>query len=338
MLPVVSIALPGLHEEQIFPTLYVRLGGVMPGLGETYEILFVDDGSRDASLALLKSFGAADPAIKIVSLSRNFGHQIAITCGLDHASREAVVSMDADLQDPLEVIPQLIAKWREGYDVIYAVREKRRGEGWFKRGTAAFFYRVLRLLMQIDILLNTGDFRLLRRRAVTALCSVPERSRFVRGLVSWIGYRQTGVTFARVERQAGKTKYPFRKILRFALDGITSFSFAPLQAAMYLGFVTAGSSFLYIVYTILLKLFTERTVPGWTSLMVAVLFVGGVQLIALWIIGEYLGRVYDEVQQRSLYLIKEEFGFDPIRRRAVAEHTFPQPSEDVPFRSLSRGK
>lgn len=338
MPPVVSIVLPVFNEEQTLPALYTRVSDVMQTLGESYEILFVDDGSRDASLALLKSFGATDPAIKIMSLSRNFGHQIAITCGLDHASGEAVVIMDADLQDPPEVIPQLITKWREGYDVVYAVREKRQGEGLFKRGTAAFFYRVLRLLTQIDIPLDTGDFRLLSRRAVNALCSVRERSRFVRGLVSWIGYRQTGVTFAREERKAGETKYPFRKMLRFALDGITTFSFAPLQAAMYLGFVTAGSSFLYIFYAVLLKLFTERTVPGWTSLMVAVLFVGGVQLIALGIIGEYLGRVYDEVKQRPLYLIKEQLGFEPIARKEVADQVFSMPFDEAPFSDLSKGK
>lgn len=338
MPPVVSIVLPVFNEEQTLPALYTRLSGVMQALGEPYEILFVDDGSRDASLALLKSLGSTDPAIKIMSLSRNFGHQIAITCGLDHASGEAVVIMDADLQDPPEVIPRLITKWREGYDVVYAVREKRRGEGWFKRGTAAFFYRVLRLLTQVDIPLDTGDFRLLSRRAVNALCSVRERSRFVRGLVSWIGYRQTGVTFAREERKVGETKYPFRRMLRFAIDGITAFSFAPLQAAMYLGFVTAGSSFLYIVYAVLLKLFTERTVPGWTSLMVAVLFVGGVQLIALGIIGEYLGRVYDEVKQRPLYLIQERFGFEPVARKEGAEQTFPMPFDEAPCSGLLRGK
>jgi dolichol-phosphate mannosyltransferase len=197
---------------------------------------------------------------------------------------------------------------------------------------------VLRLLTHVDIPLDTGDFRLLSRQAVNALCSVRERSRFVRGLVSWIGYRQTGVVFTREERKAGETKYPFRKMLRFALDGITTFSFVPLQAATYLGFVTAGSSFLYIFYAVLLKLFTERTVPGWTSLMVAVLFVGGVQLIALGIIGEYLGRVYDEVKQRPLYLIKEQLGFEPVAQKEVADHAFPRPFDEAPFSGLARGK
>lgn len=337
MTPVVSIVVPIFNEEQILPALYTRLSGVMQTLGETYEILFVDDGSRDDSLGLLKRLGAADPTIKIVSLSRNFGHQLAITCGLDHARGEAVVIMDADLQDPPEVIPRLIMKWREGYDVVYAVREKRRGEGLFKRGAAALFYRLLRLLTRVDIPLDAGDFRLLSRRAVNALCVVRERSRFVRGLVSWIGYRQTGVVFTREDRKAGETKYSFRKMLRFALDGITTFSFAPLQAAMYLGFLTAGSSFLYMLYAVLLRLFTERVVPGWTSLMVAVLFVGGVQLIALGIIGEYLGRVYDEVKQRPLYLVDEQIGFHPVMRKEVAHQEFPLPRAEAPFPGLSRG-
>lgn len=335
--PVLSIVVPVFDEEQILPALYTRLSGVLQTLGETYEILFVNDGSRDASLELLKSLSVADPVIKIVNLSRNFGHQIAITCGLDHARGEAVVIMDADLQDPPEVIPQLIAKWREGYDVVYAVREKRGGEGLFKRGTAAFFYRVLRLLAQVDIPPDAGDFRLLSRRAVNALCSVRERSRFVRGLVSWIGYRQIGVTFTREKRPAGRTKYSFRKMLKFAIDGLTTFSFAPLQAAMYLGFLTAGSSFLYIAYAVVLKLFTERTVPGWTSLMVAVLFVGGVQLIAIGIIGEYLGRVYDEVKQRPLYLVDEKIGFDPSSQTEVMRQEFPMSFADTPFPGLSRG-
>ncbi len=310
MAPVISVVLPVFNEARILPTLYTRLSGVLQALGEPYEILFVNDGSRDGSLDALKNLNATDPAIKVVSLSRNFGHQTAITCGLDHASGDAVILMDADLQDPPEVIPQLIEKWRDGYDVVYAVREKRQGEGLFKRGSAALFYRLLRRLTQVEIPLDTGDFRLLSRRAATALQSTRERSRFVRGLVSWIGYRQTGVTFTREERSVGETKYPLRKMLKFALDGITAFSFVPLQAAMYLGLGISFLSFLYIAYAIYLKLLTEQTVPGWTSLMVAVLFLGGVQLIALGIIGEYIGRVYEEVKQRPLYLVDERIGFE----------------------------
>jgi len=309
MTPVISVVLPVFNEARVLPTLYTRLSDVLKALNEPYEILFVDDGSRDESLSCLKSLRAADATIKIISLSRNFGHQTAITCGLDHASGDAVILMDADLQDPPEVIPRLIEKWRGGHDVVYAVREKRRGEGLFKRGTAALFYRLLRRLTQVDIPLDAGDFRLLSRRAVNAVRSSRERNRFVRGLVSWVGYRQTGITFTREERSVGETKYPFRKMLKFALDGITAFSFVPLQVATYLGLGISFFSFLYIAYAIYLKLFTDRTVPGWTSLMVAVLFLGGVQLIALGTIGEYIGRVYEEVKQRPLYLVDEQIGF-----------------------------
>lgn len=316
--PVLSVVLPVFNEEQVLPALYTRLSGVLQAMGEDYELVFVNDGSRDASLAFLKSLHAADAAIKIVNLSRNFGHQAAITCGLDHASGETVIIMDTDLQDPPEVIPRLVAKWREGYDVVYAVREKRQGENLFKRGTAACFYRLLRMLTQVDIPVDTGDFRLLSRRAVDALQSNRERSRFVRGLVSWIGYRQAGIFFSREERGAGETKYPLRKMLKFALDGVTAFSFVPLQVATYLGLVISGCSFLYIAYAILFRLFTDQTVPGWTSIMVAVLFLGGVQLLALGVMGEYIGRVYEEVKHRPLYLVDERVGFKDDFRRGEA--------------------
>ncbi|MBI3245234.1 MAG: glycosyltransferase family 2 protein [Deltaproteobacteria bacterium] len=310
MPPTVSVVIPVFNEEQILSTLHQRLSAVLRAYGEAYEIVFVNDGSRDGSLAVLKRLHAEDATVKIVSLSRNFGHQTAITCGLDQATGEAVIVMDADLQDPPELLPQLLDKWRDGYDVVYAVRDKREGESAFKLGTAAVFYRLLRALTQVDIPLDTGDFRLMSRRAVDALQSARERSRFVRGLVSWVGYRQTGVTYTRKERLVGETKYPLRKMLKFALDGLTAFSFAPLQAATYLGIGISALSFLYALYAIFLRLFTAQTVPGWTSLMVAVLFLGGVQLVALGIIGEYLGRVYEEVKQRPLYLLDERIGFE----------------------------
>jgi dolichol-phosphate mannosyltransferase len=323
MAPVISVVLPVFNEEQILPTLYTRLSGVMQELDETYELVFVNDGSRDGSLAFLKSLSAADPAVKIVSLSRNFGHQIAITCGLDHAVGKAVIIMDADLQDPPEVIARFVEKWRDGYDVVYAVREKRYGENFFKRGTAALFYRLLRALTHIDIPIDAGDFRLLSRRAVNSLQSTRERSRFVRGLVIWVGYRQTGVRFTREERGAGETKYPFRKMLKFALDGITAFSSVPLQAATYLGLVISGLSFLYIVYAVVAKLFTSHTITGWTSIIVAVLFLGGVQLLALGVIGEYISRIYEEVKQRPLYLVDERVGFEDGTRHLVTAATRP---------------
>ncbi|MBI2883470.1 MAG: glycosyltransferase family 2 protein [Candidatus Methylomirabilis oxyfera] len=310
MSPVISVVLPVCNEEQVLSRLYERLTSVMRGLGEAYELIFIDDGSRDRSLTLLKELREKDTTVKIINLSRNFGHQAAITCGLDYAKGDAVVVMDADLQDPPELIPELITQWREGYDVVYAVREKREGESVFKSVTAELFYRVIKKLARIEIPVDTGDFRLLSRRAANALKSTRERSRFIRGLVSWVGYRQTGVKFVRQERFAGQTKYPFRKMLKFAIDGITAFSFVPLQMATYCGFLISGVSFLYIVYAVLQKLLTNRPVTGWTSLIVAMLFLGGVQLIMLGIIGEYIGRIYEEVKQRPLYLVDETFGFE----------------------------
>lgn len=305
-----SVVIPVYNEAEVLPTLYRRLTQVMEGLGEPYEIIFVNDGSIDASPKLLKELRTQDPRVKVVSLSRNFGHQIAITAGLDYSSGEAVVVMDADLQDPPEVIPRLVAQWRAGHDIVFAVRENRRREGVLKRSTAALFYRLLRHLSATEITLDAGDFRLMSRRAVEALKPIRERNRFVRGLVGWIGFRHTSVTFVRDVRHAGETKYPLRKMVRFALNGIISFSFVPLQLATYLGFVVSLISFIYIMYAVGLKLFTDRAVLGWASVIVAVLFIGGVQLISLGVIGEYIGRIYEEVKQRPLYLIDELAGFE----------------------------
>ena len=295
----------------MLPILYHRLTQVMEGLGESYEIIFVNDGSDDGSLALLRDLRAGDERVKLLSLSRNFGHQIAITAGLDHSSGQAVVILDADLQDPPEVIPQLVEQWRKGYDIVFAVREKRRGEGFFKRGTAALFYRVLRRLTSTEIPVDAGDFRLMSRKAVDTLKSIRERSRFIRGLAGWIGFRQTSVPYIRDVRYAGTTKYPLNKMVRFALNGLISFSSVPLQLASYLGFIVSSVSFIYIAYAVWLKLFTDRTIPGWTSVMVAVLFLGGVQLLCLGIVGEYIGRIYEEVKQRPLYIVDEAGGVEP---------------------------
>jgi dolichol-phosphate mannosyltransferase len=305
-----SIVVPVYNEAEVLQALYNRLTPVMAGLGESYEIIFVNDGSTDESPLLLQDLQGKDKHLKLLSLSRNFGHQIAITAGLDHSLGQAVVVMDADLQDPPEVIPQLVDQWRKGYDLVSAVREKRRGEGLFKRATAALFYRLLRHLTVTEIALDAGDFRLMSRKAVETLKGIRERSRFLRGLSGWIGFRQTSVSFVRDVRQAGETKYPLKKMVRFALNGIMSFSSVPLQMASYLGFLVSSVSFFYMVYAIGLKLFTDRVVLGWASVMVAVLFLGGVQLVSLGIIGEYIGRIYDEVKQRPLYIVDEARGFD----------------------------
>jgi polyisoprenyl-phosphate glycosyltransferase len=308
-----SLVIPVYNEAEVLPALYDRLTRVMEGLVEPYEIIFVNDGSRDDSTLLLRDFQARDERVKFLSFSRNFGHQIAITAGLDYSSGQAAVVMDADLQDPPEVVPQLIEQWRKGYDIVFAVRAKRQGEGFFKRATAALFYRLFRRMAATEIPLDAGDFRLMSRRAVEALQSIRERNRFIRGLAGWIGFRQTTVTFVRDVRQAGETKYPLKKMLRFALNGLLSFSLMPLQLASYLGFLISSIGFFYIVYAIGLKLFTDRVVWGWTSVMVAVLFLGGVQLVSLGIIGEYIGRIYEEVKQRPLYVVDEAKGFERPR-------------------------
>lgn len=305
-----SVVIPVYNEAEVLPLCCCRTTQVLEGMGEPYEIIFVDDGSSDASPMLLRELRAKDTRVKFVSFSRNFGHQIAITAGLDYSTGQAVVVMDADLQDPPEVIPRLVEQWRKGYDIVFAVREERRGEGLLKRMTAALFYRLLRRLTATEIPVDTGDFRLMSRRAVEALKALRERNRFVRGLACWIGFRQTRVTFARAVRHAGETKYPLAKMLRFALDGLTSFSYAPIRLATYLGFTASGISLIYIVYAFWLKLSTSRTVLGWTSIIVAVFFVGGIQLITLGIIGEYIGRIYEEVKQRPLYLVDEAVGFE----------------------------
>jgi len=311
MAPDYSVVVPVYNEAEVLLVLYERLTDVMNGMGAPYEIIFVNDGSVDASLMLMRELRAKDEHVKFLSLSRNFGHQVAITAGLDHSVGEAVVVMDADLQDPPEVIPQLITKWREGYEVVVAVREERRGETAFKRGTAALFYRLLSRLTSTEIYLDAADFRLMSRKAVNALNTLRERNRFMRGLASWVGFRQTFVTFTREVRYAGETKYPMGKMVRFAFDAITSFSFLPLQLATYLGFGVSCLSLIYVLYAVGLKLFTDHLVPGWASVIVAILFVGGVQLITVGIIGEYVGRIYEEVKQRPLYFVDESAGVEP---------------------------
>jgi polyisoprenyl-phosphate glycosyltransferase len=310
---LVTIVIPVYNEAEVLPTLYDRLTRVLEGLVESYEIIFVNDGSQDDSALFLRDFQARDARVKFLNFSRNFGHQIAITAGLDYSSGQAVVVMDADLQDPPEVIPRLIEQWRKGYDIVFAVRAKRQGEGFFKRATAAIFYRLFRCMTATEIPLDAGDFRLMSQRAVEALQSIRERNRFIRGLAGWIGFRQTSVTYVRDVRQAGETKYPLKKMLRFALNGLMSFSLVPLQLASYLGFLISSIGFFYIVYAIGLKLFTDQVVLGWTSVMVAVLFLGGVQLVSLGIIGEYIGRIYEEVKQRPLYVVDEAKGFEQLR-------------------------
>ena len=312
MKPTFSIIAPVYNEEPVLQALYTRIHEVMEGVGEPWELVLVDDGSRDRSAAVIAELHQKDGRVKGISFSRNFGFQEAVTAGMDFAQGRAVILTDADLQDPPEVIPEMIAKWREGYDVVYGVRSEREGETWFKLTTAKLFYRLIHRITSVNIPLDTGDFRLMDRRVVDALGRMRERNRFLRGMVPWVGYRQTGVHFKRAPRYAGEAKYSsFRRMFRFAMNAITSFSYVPLQLATYLGFIIAGIAGLAILTVVLLRLFgPHNPLVGQATTLVAVLFLGGVQLISLGIIGEYLGRIYDEVKGRPLYLVQQQWGFD----------------------------
>ncbi len=310
MKPTISIIAPVYNEEPVLVELHRRVAAVMEDTGENWELLLVDDGSHDRSAAIIKELHDLDPRVKGISFSRNFGFQVAVTAGLDHALGDAVILTDADLQDPPEVIPEMIARWREGNDVVYGVRTEREGETWFKEWTAKLFYRLIHRISGIDIPLDTGDFRLMDRRVVDAIRRMPERNRFLRGMVPWVGFQQAPVYYQRSARYAGSSKFgSVRQMLPFALNAITSFSYFPLQLATYLGFTIAAISAVAIAVVVYLRLFTSHTeLTGQATTLIAVLFLGGVQLISLGIIGEYLGRIYDEVTGRPLYLIDEAWG------------------------------
>jgi dolichol-phosphate mannosyltransferase len=301
-----SIIAPIYNEIDNIPELYPRIRDVMDKTGEKWELIMVDDGSRDGSTDLIRDLHAQDPRIRPVIFARNFGHQIAVTAGLDYSRGEAVIIIDADLQDPPEVILEMIQKWREGYEVVFAVRSEREGETWFKEFTARTFYRIIYRITDVDIPLDTGDFRLLDRKVVEVMNQMRERHRFLRGMSVWVGFKQTGVTYKRAARYAGETKYPFRKMLKFATDAITSFSYFPLQLSMYLGFAAAGISILAIPVVIVLRASGSGAFFGQATTLISVLFLGGVQLISLGILGEYIGRLYDEAKGRPLYTVSED--------------------------------
>ncbi|MCR4436887.1 MAG: glycosyltransferase family 2 protein [Clostridiales bacterium] len=303
-----SVVVPLYNEELVIHETYKRLKSVMDSTGESYEIIFVNDGSRDKTLEIARSLCREDKSIKLLGFSRNFGHQVAITAGMDYAGGKAVIVIDADLQDPPEVILKMIEKWKEGYEVVYGRRIKRMGETFLKKATAAVFYRVLKSMTSVDIPVDTGDFRLIDRKVCDALKSIPERNRYVRGLISWLGFKQTGVEFVREERFAGETKYPLKKMVKFAADAITSFSYKPLKIATYAGTVLSLSSFAYLLF-LLEKLFTRRPVAGWAPAVTLCLLCNGLLFILLGIIGEYVGRIYDEAKGRPLYIIDEKEGF-----------------------------
>lgn len=310
--PELSFIIPIFNEEASLPHLRARLSALFETLELDVEVILVNDGSRDNSYDLLCQCNREDPRFKVVHLSRNFGHQTAITAGMDLASGRAIVVMDADLQDPPEVVPEMIAKWREGYQVVYAKRRIRAGESWFKRATAALFYRALRRMTRLEIPTDTGDFRLVDRTALEAFKSLRERNRFVRGLFSWVGFRQTAVEYDRQPRVAGETKYPLRKMLQLATDAVVSFSDVPLRLSLGLGFLVAAIAFLTGIVSVAVKLLGVYTVSGWTSLMVVLSFFAGVQLMVLGTMGLYIARINDEVKGRPLYIVQELRGFQQV--------------------------
>lgn len=312
---LISIIVPCFNEEQVIQAAYLRLVEVLTPIPDAeFEFLFVDDGSRDNTLMFLRRLQAADTRVRVVAFSRNFGHQIAVTAGLEHATGDAVVLIDADLQDPPEVVGEMLSFWRRGVDVAYGVRAEREGETAFKLWTAKAFYRSINRLSDVAIPLDTGDFRLMDRKVVDVLLRMPERDRFVRGMVAWVGFRQEPVYYKRAARYAGETKYPLRKMARFAVDGILSFSLAPLRIAGWLGFFTATLAMIGITYALILRTTTHIWVPGWTLLFIACSFIGGIQLVSLGVLGEYVGRIYGEAKRRPLYVVRERLGFPPLVR------------------------
>ncbi len=303
--PVFSIVAPIFNETGNLPELYRRVKENMDTTGEPWELVLVDDGSTDGSTDMIRSLAKEDPRVRPVIFARNFGHQIAVTAGMDYARGQAVVIIDADLQDPPEVVLEMIARWREGYEVVYAVRTEREGESWFKLATASLFYRLIYRITDVDIPLDAGDFRLLDRKVVNVLKKMRERHRFLRGMSVWVGFRQIGVSYRRAARFSGETKYPLKKMIRFASDAITGFSYYPLQLATYLGFISAGLSIIAIPIVIIERLAGSKAFLGQATTLIAVLFLGGVQLISLGILGEYIGRIYDEARGRPLYIVRE---------------------------------
>jgi glycosyltransferase involved in cell wall biosynthesis len=307
---LVSVIVPCYNEEQVILETNDALVTTLAAIADIdFEIIYVDDGSRDETGDVLHAIQAADSRIRVVRFSRNFGHQLAVSAGLEHAAGDAAVIIDADLQDPPEVIAEMIARWRDGYQVVYGMRTDRAGETPFKLWTAKLFYRFINRLSKVKLPLDVGDFRLIDRRVIDVLLSMPERDRFLRGMVSWIGFRQVAVMYSRAERRAGESKYPLFKMLQFAADGVISFSLTPLRVALWVGFISIGLAFAGILYALIIRLYTNDWVRGWTSIFTAVLFIGGAQLVTLGIIGEYIGRIYAEVKRRPLYVVEERLGF-----------------------------
>lgn len=304
-----SVIIPVYNEELVIEESYRRLTAVMESTNGEYELIFINDGSRDGTPELLNALSQRDARVKVLHFSRNFGHQTAVSAGMDYAGGQAVVIIDADLQDPPEVILEMIEKWQQGYDVVYGQRLKRKGETWFKKVTAKAFYRFLNHMTTVDIPVDTGDFRLIDRKVCDVMKGLTERNRYIRGLVSWAGFKQTAVEYVREERFAGETKYPLKKMVKLAVDATLSFSYKPLRLAGFVGIGLSFASFLYLVVIICQKLFTNTTIPGWASLIAVMLFFNGVSLMLQSVTGEYVGRIYEETKNRPLYIISEKKGF-----------------------------
>lgn len=319
---VYTLIAPIFNEKENLPVLYERIVNVMQQTGESWELILVDDGSTDGSTDMIRELGQHDERVRAVIFARNFGHQIAVTAGLDYSRGQSVTIIDADLQDPPEVILEMSKKWREGYQVIYAVRAEREGETWFKTFTASLFYRLIYRITDVKIPLDTGDFRMMDRKVVNVMNTMREHHRFLRGMSAWVGFKQIGVSYKRAARFSGETKYPFKKMFKLALNAITGFSYVPLQLATYLGFIAAGISIIAIPIVTILRIAGSQSFFGQATTLVAVLFFGGVQLISLGILGEYIGRIYDEVKGRPLYIVSES----------------PQDSTQYPDRSIENGK
>jgi dolichol-phosphate mannosyltransferase len=313
--PQLSLVIPVYNEEATLPELERRLKlflSALPRIGDAWEVVFIDDGSKDASRRLLLEMTGREQRFKLIGFSRNFGHQVAITAGMDRAEGDAVVVMDADLQDPPEIVTEMLERFASGFDVVYAVRNKRKGETWFKLLTASAFYRLLRKVTGIQIPLDAGDFRLMSRSVILTLRALRERHRFVRGMVAWVGFRQTAVHYDRDPRFAGETKYPLRKMLQFAIDGITSFSVLPLRIATWLG-ISAGIMAVGLgVWAVTVKITGGGTVPGWTTIMLAVALGSSAQLLMTGVLGEYVGRIYEEIKRRPLYIVEKETNFTDV--------------------------
>ena len=314
---VCSVIVPLYNEEEVILETYKRLKKVMDSINEPYEIIFVNDGSRDKTASIAYELCEKDKNLKLVDFARNFGHQTAITAGMDFSEGQSVVVIDADLQDPPELIPQMIEKWREGYDVVYGKRKERKGETFFKKFTAKVFYRFLRSMTDVDIPVDTGDFRLIDRKVCEALKLVNERNRYIRGIISWLGFKQTGIEFVRDKRFAGTTKYPLKKMMKFAFDAITSFSYKPLKFASVFGMLLSTISFLYLIVVICTRIFTTHVQPGWASILAVNLFFHGITLIILGIIGEYIGRIYDEAKGRPLYKERQTKNFSEDKQNKI---------------------